>query len=88
MVFMNYYSGCGHFMKHIICYIWNKNTAIHVYDNNVLYVNGIQYSFQRMTGIWRIFGMVYLFLFSFEVDVPKYLSIREYTKQFINILNN
>ena len=30
IVFMNYYSGCGHFMKHI-SYKWNKNTLVSMY---------------------------------------------------------
>ena len=66
IVFMNNYSGCGHFVKHM-SNKWNKTTLLFMYiiiihSHNV---NGSQYSIQRRTGIWEMSGMVYFFPFFF-----------------------
>ena len=54
---MNYYCGCGHFVKYIL-YKWNKKTVLLMFIITICShnVNGIQYSIQRMTGIGEIFG--------------------------------
>ena len=53
-VFMNYYSGCGHFTKDM-SYKWNKNTLfMFIIIIHSHHVNGSQYS---RTGIGEMSGM-------------------------------